>query len=1057
MNGKPEYSALSERDRKTVDDRVAHYQQVLQSAGATPAISLDYFVPASNDPLRLATLEQLVAVDLRHQWTHGNSVTADDFFTRFPELLSSGSKAHVAAAEFLARHEAGEQPDIDQFRNRFPDVFHQIASLTGTKWPSVEPTIDSTASEEESTNSDATTAQTNDGMKAAEPRDSTLDDETRQTLSHDIQRTMMLDDAASASQESHADPISSSEDRTEFHSKSTLQDSDAPPSDSQSEDSIDQADCSIGDTQSIKHGRTLLPPDLEVPARDSQPNEQHSDLSTTNESISKPPSRSHSEPDKDAGKTLRPDQTMVVPGFDADEAQEVTPADSDKDATLPVDEASSALPSSFVGHATVGFEGNATLATGGKEHVPPSSQTPKAGKNKSLGDGRYTLIRALGRGQYGAVWEAHAQGKVRVAIKLIQFPIGHKMTQQELRALDVIKELRHPLLVQVHAYWVEQDQLVIVMDLADKTLEGRLKECLDEGHGGIPPEELVTYVSDAADAIDFLHNQNVIHRDIKPANLLLKGQRALVGDFGLARVLERSNDANNVRATVIGTPMYMAPEVFDGNSSRFTDQYSLAVAYVELRTGRTPFHGDSLPALMKAQLTMRPDLNDLTEEEQRVLSRALSKKPEQRYPNCRDFAADLVRAFQPPQYPWLEQALKWVTAASIVLMLGLLAWLALFRFGVNVQPSVTAPAGQMTSFRIPVSRPLIPRDYELKFSPDIPGIELTASPNPDGQSSQARIHVLDSNHPAQTLEVTIDSTMSWRRKRKRFTLRIVPPEVTVPSGFTASPNAKIIDCRSGEKLFDQIECKVADDGAGINVRLILVGAHQDAIRPFYMMQDKVHSALFARFANAHPELLFDSRWQEGGMIFGDDGDRSLLAKDYPMHPVFGVTVPAALEFSKWLGGTLPSVDQWQLAAHIERWDPASNNVQVIYPFADDWEPLDDPKTASEFAVAVQREELGPLDIGAATQDVTSLGIRDLAGNGFEWTRDAYSDNRANLVDVRRFIEAKQEAWVITRGRSYMQDEPFRFRHDYLDEAVELLKDGKFYSNEETSFRVIVEP
>ena len=266
---------------------------------------------------------------------------------------------------------------------------------------------------------------------------------------------------------------------------------------------------------------------------------------------------------------------------------------------------------------------------------------------ETVGDGRYRLIRPLGQGVYGTVWEAEAPGGVGVAIKMIRFPLGHQMSNQERSSLELIKQLRHPLLLEVQAFWGERDHLIIVTGLADKTLEDRLEQSREEGNQGIPREELVAYIRDAADAIDYLHKNDVVHRDIKPANILLVGKRAKVADFGLARVLEQHSDASLAKASSMGTPLYMAPELFEGRASHRSDQYSLAITYVELRTGQTPFHADSVAAVMRAHLAGKPNLAGLEDREKKVLEKALAKKTSDRYPSCTEFAKALEAAIQP--------------------------------------------------------------------------------------------------------------------------------------------------------------------------------------------------------------------------------------------------------------------------------------------------------------------------------------------------------------------------------------------------------------------------
>src|SRR5947209_3825890 len=93
-----------------------------------------------------------------------------------------------------------------------------------------------------------------------------------------------------------------------------------------------------------------------------------------------------------------------------------------------------------------------------------------------VGDG-YQLLECIGRGAYGEVWRATAPGGVEVAIKLIKWTSGDSLSQVELRALELMKRLRHAFLLQVQAYWLADDHLYIVMDLAERSLQQRFDEC----------------------------------------------------------------------------------------------------------------------------------------------------------------------------------------------------------------------------------------------------------------------------------------------------------------------------------------------------------------------------------------------------------------------------------------------------------------------------------------------------------------------------------------------------------------------------------------------------
>jgi serine/threonine protein kinase len=180
------------------------------------------------------------------------------------------------------------------------------------------------------------------------------------------------------------------------------------------------------------------------------------------------------------------------------------------------------------------------------------------------------------------------------------------------------------------------------MELAECSLRDRLHECSRAGKGGVPVEELLGYFGEVAEALDFLHDRNVLHRDVKPGNILLLQGHAKVADFGLARVLGQTRRL--VTTTGLGTPAYTAPEVFwQGKVGPRSDQYSLAATYVEVRLGRPLFASSNWYALMHDHLQRPPDLASLPGPEQQVLERALAKDVYQRFGSCREFVRELAQ------------------------------------------------------------------------------------------------------------------------------------------------------------------------------------------------------------------------------------------------------------------------------------------------------------------------------------------------------------------------------------------------------------------------------
>lgn len=269
-----------------------------------------------------------------------------------------------------------------------------------------------------------------------------------------------------------------------------------------------------------------------------------------------------------------------------------------------------------------------------------SVQNPDSEHGAGMELAGYCFEERIGVGGFGEVWRALGPGGFPKAVKILFGGLSGPQAETELKALNRMRELRHPFLLSVERIEVTAGRILVVMELADRSLEQRFREATSAGQRGIPREELLGYMRDAADALDFMSEQHGLqHLDIKPENILLQGSHAKVGDFGLTK-----NLGGGAVSLVTGfTPLFAPPELFDGHADRASDQYSLAMVYQLMLTGIPAFNGRTPAQLTSQHLKSPPDLSPLHPSDRAVVARAMSKNPRTRFASCRQFIDELSR------------------------------------------------------------------------------------------------------------------------------------------------------------------------------------------------------------------------------------------------------------------------------------------------------------------------------------------------------------------------------------------------------------------------------
>jgi serine/threonine protein kinase len=277
--------------------------------------------------------------------------------------------------------------------------------------------------------------------------------------------------------------------------------------------------------------------------------------------------------------------------------------------------------------------------------------------------GRYRIISQLGEGGMGVVYRAwDNEHDVPVVVKM---PKADKLSDQDFierfnREIKAMAGLAHPHIVPIVGNGQDEDgrPYVAMRFLPGGSLSDRRRRGPDKKPLPNHPSLLHHWLPAIAEALDFVHRSGVIHRDVKPDNIFFDARwNAFLGDFGVAKVVEAGGavekDATmTATGMAVGTHAYMAPEVFSNKPVAASDQYSLAITIYELLAGVRPFTGES-SHIIAEHLTMPvPPLKDrqpqLPSNLCEAVRRALSKKPEERFETCGEFAAAVLKGVPVP-------------------------------------------------------------------------------------------------------------------------------------------------------------------------------------------------------------------------------------------------------------------------------------------------------------------------------------------------------------------------------------------------------------------------
>ncbi|MCC7062936.1 MAG: protein kinase [Planctomycetes bacterium] len=283
----------------------------------------------------------------------------------------------------------------------------------------------------------------------------------------------------------------------------------------------------------------------------------------------------------------------------------------------------------------------------------------------------YRILEELGRGGMGMVYRAEQVSLHReVALKVLSDALTKdpQFTARFVAEARAAAKLQHPNVVQVFDVEHDGGKYHFAMELMQ---EGSLEDWLKQ-NGVMPQDHALRVVADAAAGLAYAESLGIVHRDIKPDNLMLDQHGAVkIADLGLA------GTGNETEEKAIGTPHFMAPEqVLRKEIDHRTDLYALGCTFYRLVTGRTPFRGQTVKDILRAQVKDEAEPahkvnNKVSAEVSAIIQKLMAKEPKDRFQTANDLLEQVQVLLQPPAKKGLWIALA---AAGVLVAGGAIYW-----------------------------------------------------------------------------------------------------------------------------------------------------------------------------------------------------------------------------------------------------------------------------------------------------------------------------------------------------------------------------------------------
>jgi len=601
---------------------------------------------------------------------------------------------------------------------------------------------------------------------------------------------------------------------------------------------------------------------------------------------------------------------------------------------------------------------------------------------------RYQILELLGKGGMAMVYKAYDTRLEReVALKIIRleaFPPEdlHDVRKRFEREAKALAQLSHPNIIKVMDYGEYEGSPFLVMEYLQG---GTLKQMIGEPMSW---KEAMRLLLPVARGLEYAHRRGIVHRDIKPANILLtENGEPMLSDFGIVKLFQGQETTTlTASGAAVGTPEYMAPEQWTGETGPKTDMYSLGVVLYETITGQRPYDADTPGGLFLKQVTEplpqpRDIVPDLPESVERFLLKVLAKEPSERYDDFGALVRELEYSLQESSVefksgkpikdpkvnadrntsPLPRTNRRWVSVVVVAIVL-----IGLILGGIFGLPSILSRSEN-------TPEPTLTLTEKVSQEPTQP-VTATAELSPTSEANST-------SEATVKPELGIGSTMTSDKDGMVM--------VYVPAGeFEMGSDAD--DAHADCLKFDS-ECRryYFDNQEPI---------HTVYLNAFWIDQVEVTNFMYAKCVEAGRCNPPQEGWSAGRENYYGNPEFDNL-------PVVFVSWLDASSYCEWAERRLPTEAEWEKAAS---WDD-DNQIKSMYPWGD----------GANCLFANINDCIGNTTaVGSYIADQSFYGAYDMAGNVIEWVADWYGSTYYAISPSSNPLGPTSGIHRVVRGGSF---------------------------------------